>query len=469
MTKASDLNSSYDLVVIGGGPAGLAAAAMAARAGLSTVLFDENPGVGGQIYRAITFSPVKDRAILGEDYWAGADLAAEAQASGALIVNGATVWSLDPARLVGVSIAGQARLIQAGRVIIATGSLERPFPIPGWTLPGVMSAGGAQTALKAQGLVPNGRTVLAGGGPLLWLLAAQILRAGGKIDAILDTMPRRNWLRAVAHLPDFVLSPYFAKGLNLLREVRAKVRVIRTDRLEVVGDDSLREVVFDVGDEERRMPADLLLLHQGVVPNVNLAMAAGLAHAWNDRQICFEPALDEWFTSSVPGIAVAGDGAGIAGGTAAVERGRIAAIAAIRALKPEAPLPDAQVIRQKLQREEMGRPFLDWLNRPADAFRQPEGETIVCRCEEVTAKQVRDTADLGCEGPNQMKSFLRCGMGPCQGRLCGLTVTELIAAQRGTTPVDVGYYRLRPPVKPITLAELASLPIAEAERKAVER
>lgn len=469
MTKASDLNSSYDLVVIGGGPAGLAAAAMAARAGLSTVLFDENPGVGGQIYRAITISPVKDRAILGEDYWAGADLAAEAQASGALIVNGATVWSLDPARLVGVSIAGQARLIQAGRVIIATGSLERPFPIPGWTLPGVMSAGGAQTALKAQGLVPNGRTVLAGGGPLLWLLAAQILRAGGKIDAILDTMPRRNWLRAVAHLPDFVLSPYFAKGLNLLREVRAKVRVIRTDRLEVVGDDSLREVVFDVGDEERRMPADLLLLHQGVVPNVNLAMAAGLAHAWNDRQICFEPALDEWFTSSVPGIAVAGDGAGIAGGTAAVERGRIAAIAAIRALKPEAPLPDAQVIRQKLQREEMGRPFLDWLNRPADAFRQPEGETIVCRCEEVTAKQVRDTADLGCEGPNQMKSFLRCGMGPCQGRLCGLTVTELIAAQRGTTPVDVGYYRLRPPVKPITLAELASLPIAEAERKAVER
>ena len=469
MTKASDLNSSYDLVVIGGGPAGLAAAAMAARAGLSTVLFDENPGVGGQNYRAITFSPVKDRAILGEDYWAGADLAAEAQASGALIVNGATVWSLDPARLVGVSIAGQARLIQAGRVIIATGSLERPFPIPGWTLPGVMSAGGAQTALKAQGLVPNGRTVLAGGGPLLWLLAAQILRAGGKIDAILDTMPRRNWLRAVAHLPDFVLSPYFAKGLKLLREVRAKVRVIRTDRLEAVGDDRLREVVFDVGDEERRMPADLLLLHQGVVPNVNLAMAAGLAHAWNDRQICFELVLDEWFTSSVPGIAVAGDGAGIAGGTAAVERGRIAAIAAIRALKPEAPLPDAQVIRQKLQREEMGRPFLDWLNRPADAFRQPEGETIVCRCEEVTAKQVRDTADLGCEGPNQMKSFLRCGMGPCQGRLCGLTVTELIAAQRGTTPADVGYYRLRPPVKPITLAELASLPIAEAERKAVER
>jgi NADPH-dependent 2,4-dienoyl-CoA reductase/sulfur reductase-like enzyme len=467
--KAADLASAYDLVVIGGGPAGLVAASLAARAGLSTVLFDENPGVGGQIYRAITSTPVKDRAILGGDYWAGEALAAEAQASGASIVNGATVWSLDPQRIVGVSIDGKARMIAARRVIIATGSQERPFPVPGWTLPGVMTAGGAQTMLKAQGLLPDGRTVLAGTGPLLWLLAAQILRAGGRIDAILDTTPRVNWLRALPHLPDFVLSPYFAKGLALLREVRARVPVRKADRVEAVGDGKLGEVVFAFGDNERRIPADLLLLHQGVVPNVNLALAAGVAHAWNERQLCFQPVLDRDFGSSVPGIAVAGDGAGIAGGTAAAERGRIAAIAAVRALEPEATVPDPQTVRQRLRREEMGRVFLDWLNRPADPFRRPEGDTLVCRCEEVTARQVRDMAGMGCEGPNQMKAFLRCGMGPCQGRLCGLTVTELIADERNATPDAVGYYRLRPPVKPITLAELASLPIGEAERKAVER
>ena len=463
--KASDLASSYDLVVIGGGPAGLAAASMAARAGLATVLFDENPGVGGQIYRGITSTPISNRSILGQDYWAGKALAAETKASGASIVNGATVWSLDPALAVGVSIAGQARLIQARRVIIATGSLERPFPIPGWTLPGVMSAGGAQTLLKAHGLVPSGRTVLAGSGPLLWLLAAQLSRAGTKLEAILDTAPRLNWARALMHLPDFVLSPYWSKGLALLREVKAKVPVIRVDRLEAVGDGKLREVVFD----SRRLPADLLLLHHGVVPNVNLAMAAGVVHRWNHRQLCFEPVLDDDFQSSVPGIAVAGDGAGIAGGTAAVERGRIAAIAAVRALKPQATTPDPQSIRQQLQREEMGRAFLDELYRPAEHFRRPEGDTLVCRCEEVTARQVRDTARMGCEGPNQMKAFLRCGMGPCQGRLCGLTVTELIAAERDVRPADVGYYRLRPPAKPITLAELASLPISDSERKAVER
>jgi NADPH-dependent 2,4-dienoyl-CoA reductase/sulfur reductase-like enzyme len=467
--NASDLAESYELVVIGGGPAGLAAATLAAKAGVRTVLFDENPGVGGQIYRGIGSTPVRNRAVLGEDYWAGAALATEAKASGAILVTGATVWSLDRERLVGVSIAGQARLIQAGRVIVATGSMERPFPIPGWTLPGVMTAGAAQTALKAQGLVPTGRTILAGCGPLLWLLAAQLLRAGAKIEAVLDTTPRTNWLRAAIHLPDFVLSPYAAKGLALLREVRARVPAIAAHRVEAHGKDKLGEVVFATGAGERRMKADLLLLHHGVVPNVNLALAAGVGHRWNARQLCFEPAVDADFGTSIPGIAVAGDGAGIAGGTAAAERGRIAALAAVQVLKPGAPGPNVQALRQALARQEMGRAFLDTLYQPAPSFRRPVGETIACRCEEVTAKQIRDTADLGCEGPNQMKAFLRCGMGPCQGRLCGLTVTELIAEQRRSTPAEVGYYRLRPPVKPITLAELASLPKSEAERKAVER
>jgi NADPH-dependent 2,4-dienoyl-CoA reductase/sulfur reductase-like enzyme len=466
--KASDLAPSYDLVIIGG-PPGPPPAALAARAGVQTLLLDENPGVGGQIYRGITATPVRDRAILGDDYWAGGTLASEAKASGAAIVTGATVWSVDPNRLVGVSIAGEARLIQAERVVVATGSLERPFPIPGWTLPGVMTAGAAQTALKAQGMVPTGKTVMAGGGPLLWLLAAQLLRAGGKIEAILDTAPRLNWMRAMMHAPDFLLSPYWAKGLALLREVKAKVPVIRAVSVEAQGKDRLSEVVFGTDAGERRMKIDLLLLHQGVVPNVNLALAAGVAHRWNARQLCFEPEVDADFGTSVPGIAVAGDGAGIAGGTAAAERGRIAALAAVRALKPAATVPNVQMIRQKLAREEMGRAFLDTLYQPAPQFRRPVGDTIVCRCEEVTAQQVRDTADLGCEGPNQMKAFLRCGMGPCQGRLCGLTVTELIAEQRRGTPETVGYYRLRPPVKPITLGELASLPKTDAERRAVER
>ena len=126
-------------------------------------------------------------------------------------------------------------------------------------------------------------------------------------------------------------------------------------------------------------------------------------------------------------------------------------------------------MRTRLARFARGRAFLDAYYKPAVQFRRPARDTLVCRCEEVTAGQILDTVALGCTGPNQMKAFLRCGMGPCQGRECGLTVTELIAQARGVSPQEVGYYRLRPPVKPITLGELASLPKNEAALRSVAR
>ena len=126
-------------------------------------------------------------------------------------------------------------------------------------------------------------------------------------------------------------------------------------------------------------------------------------------------------------------------------------------------------LRAELAKAERGRVFLDTLFRPAPQFRIPSGDTIVCRCEEVTAKDILDAVAIGATGPNQLKAYRRTGMGPCQGRLCGLTVTELMAQARGKTAQEIGYYRLRAPVKPITLAELASVPKSEADVKAVVR
>jgi NADPH-dependent 2,4-dienoyl-CoA reductase/sulfur reductase-like enzyme len=463
---------SYDVVVIGAGPAGLAAAATSGKAGLSTLLLDENVGPGGQVWRAIASTPVIERDCLGADYWAGGDLVQEMSTSGTEIIQRATVWSLDRNLEIGVSVGGASAFIKARRVVVATGALERPFPIPGWTLPGVMTAGAAQTMLKSSALVPDGRTVIAGQGPLLWLLAAQILRLGGRIDGILDTTERRNYLSALPHAFAFLTSPYFAKGLALMREVRAKVPVVSAiSELAAAGDNQLATVSYVAGGRPETMLADLLLLHQGVVPNVNLAMAAGIEHRWDERQLCWSPVLDPNGGSSIDGIAIAGDGAGIGGAEAAVFRGRIAARAAVDALAPAAAakLASMAALRTGLARAERGRVFLDTLFRPLRQFRIPSGDTVVCRCEEVTANDILDSVAIGATGPNQLKAYRRTGMGPCQGRLCGLTVTELMAQARGKSPQEIGYYRLRAPVKPITLAELAAVPKTEADVKAVVR
>jgi octopine oxidase subunit A len=462
----------YDVVVIGAGPAGLAAAAAAAGAGLSTLLLDENAGPGGQVWRAINATPVKTRAVLGAEYWAGGAIIQAARTSGAEIVHRATVWSLDRNLEIGVSISSGSAFVGARRVIIATGAQERPFPIPGWTLPGVMTAGAAQTMLKSSGMVPDRRTIIAGQGPLLWLLAAQILRLGGRIDRVLDTTARSNYLAALPYAFAFMTSSYFMKGLGLMREVRARVPVTSgVSELVADGDDRFAAVRYLAKGKRETVPADLLLLHQGVVPNVNLAMAAGVDHRWDERQLCWLPVLDTDGGSSVEGIAIAGDGAGIGGVQAAIWRGRIAARSAIAALAPEAvaKLEPIATLRAELARAERGRAFLDALCQPPRQFRIPAGDTIVCRCEEVTAQDILDSVAIGATGPNQLKAYRRTGMGPCQGRLCGLTVTELMAEARGKTPQEIGYYRLRAPVKPITLSELASLPKTEAATQAVVR
>src|SRR6185295_7229845 len=157
-----------------------------------------------------------------------------------------------------------------------TGALERPFPIPGWTLPGVMTAGAAQILLKSAGLVTGGRTVLAGCGPLLWLIARQYLDAGGKIEAILETTAGANRARAARHAVSFLFSSYLREGLALMREVKRRVRVISgISSLRAMGEQRAQSVAFRRGadKEEEVMPLETLLLHQGVVPNVNLAMS----------------------------------------------------------------------------------------------------------------------------------------------------------------------------------------------------
>ena len=459
------MSAAFDYLIVGAGPAGLAAAATAAALGIRAAVIDEQPEPGGQIYRGIESVATKRPAhlvVLGPDYAAGLDLVKTFRAGKAEYLPNTSVWQIDGERNVFTREAGRTARIAAKQVLIAAGAMERPVPIPGWTLPGVMTCGAAQTLLKSTGAVPDGRFVLAGSGPLLLLLAAQLVRAGIKPAAIIETRP--NYFPALRHLPGFLKAPgYLQKGMSLLAELRnAGVAIKSGANLRIRGDDRVQEIEYDWHGKTQREAVEMVLLHQGIVPNTNLALSLRCEHVWDDLQRCFRPCLDEWGNSSVAGVQIAGDNGGIVGAQASAFSGQLAALAAACALgKISSQERDrlARPLRARLDAHLRARPFLDALYRPAQKTIAPrEPDTIVCRCEEIRAGEIRHiVTEQQCPGPNQMKSFTRCGMGPCQGRLCGLTVVELIAESRGVPVPEVGYYRIRSPIKPVTVGELAGL------------
>lgn len=447
-----------DFVIIGAGPAGLAAAVQARALGLSVALLDEQKAIGGQIYRNIEEAPADRVAVMGPDYAAGKCLASDFRNSGSRYLGGAVVWNVSPDGTVNFVADGGATEIVGKRVLLASGAMERPFPIVGWTLPGVMGAGAAQILLKGAGALPATPVVLAGCGPLLYLLAWQYLRSGAVIRAVIDTTTMSDHLGAMRHGIGALRGwRDLAKGLNLLAALRrGGVQVFSgATALAAEGKTRVEALSFRHRGKQVRVPASLLLLHQGIVPNTQLSWSLGAPHRWNAEQLCWQPVTDKWGRIGDTPFYVGGDSRAIVGAKASAVQGRLAALAIGQELGVVTDLVSrACPLERQLKRYTHSRSFLDLLYRPKDENRVPNADSvIVCRCEEVTAGQVRGYVGLGCQGPNQTKAFGRCGMGPCQGRFCGLTVTELIAKARGVEPTAVGYYRIRSPIKPVTLGD----------------
>jgi NADPH-dependent 2,4-dienoyl-CoA reductase/sulfur reductase-like enzyme len=466
---------TVDLAIVGAGPAGMAAAVLAAELGLDTLLIDEAEAPGGQIYRAVERAPEGSTkgSPLGADYLAGRTLAAALRGSAAQYRPGTTVWHIDPAGPLGGTLslvaAGTSESVAARRILLATGAIERPVPIPGWTLPGVMTVGAAQIMLKTAGLVPEGRAVLAGQGPLLYLVALQLARAGAPPAAVLETAPHANYHAAARRIAAGIGAAWtgrhlLAKGLASIIGVRRAGIPIRREvrELRALGRGRLEAVAFAGGE----IAADHLLLHEGVIPDTQISLGLQLAHQWDEAQLCWRPIADDWGRTSLANISVAGDGAGIAGAAAAALSGRLAALDAALSLGQidEAERDRRAVpIRAGLARERAIRPFLDALYRPADRVLCPADDAVIaCRCEEVSVGQIRRAVRLGASGPNQVKAFIRCGMGPCQGRMCGPIVSAVIAQARGVPIAEVGTYRPRAPYKPITIGSLAGAEVGPA-------
>jgi len=462
------MNSFRDIVIIGAGPAGLAAAVTAAGYGLDVLVLDEQPSVGGQIYRNIESASGPTLSILGSDYRQGLELVKKFRSSQAEYLGNAIVWRIDANGNVCFSRQGQSREINARHILIATGAMERSVPFAGWTLPGVMGVGAVDANFKSSSMVPEGPVVLAGSGPLLLSTAGHLVGSGVDVAAVLDTTAPRNVLSCLPAVPKALRRPdYLLKGLGMILDLqRSGLRHVRSvTEYEAHGTNRLDHVSFKASGASDTLAAGVLLVHEGIIPRCDLTRQIGLAHLWDPVQRCWYPHTSTFGRTELKGIHVAGDGAFVHGGVAAQLKGSLAALdiaAALKALPNHQRNAAAHRVKQRLYGELAPRPFVDTLYQPRSKLYRLAPDTLVCRCESVTAGDIHQALTEGCRDPNEIKAMTRCGMGQCQGRMCGSTLVEITADYMKLEPDGLKPLSIRPPVRNIALAELAELRLLEA-------
>jgi len=449
-------------VIVGAGPAGIRAAEALARHGVRPVVLDEAASCGGQIYRQ---PPPAFRRSGASLYGTDARRAAA--------VHSAMAWALDrvdyrPGTLVWNAEAGALDVFQGDRtstvpyshLVVATGATDRVLPLPGWTIPGVFALGGAQVALKYQGCAIGTRTVFLGTGPLLYMAAYQYAKAGAGVAAVLDTAPFGSKLAAT---PALLRQPrILAKGIYYLAWLRAHgvalhegVRPVR-----ILGSRRVAGVIWSDGQRERELACDAVGLGYALRSETQLADILGCRFTFDPGQRAFRPEHDAAGRSSVAGVYLAGDGAGILGADAAEWAGERAALALLEDAAVPVDRARAATLERRLARSAV---FAAGLERafplPADWAAGAPDDLVVCRCEEITAGDLRAAVrDAGAHELNRLKALTRVGMGECQGRVCGLAAAEILAHAAGLAPEAVGRFRSQAPVKPLPFTVLGTQP-----------
>ena len=446
------------VVIVGAGPAGMAAAALLAEHGVRPVLVDEAERPGGQVWRQPSAPFVPDKEVL-----LGRAAAAEFTRAHAAFAALADRIDHRPRHLAWTVQDGELFMAEGRRIttlrpdalLLATGATDRLLPVPGWTLPGVFSLGGAQVLLKDQGAAIGQRVVFAGASPLLYLAALQYRAMGVDVAAVLDTTRFADKLRA---LPTLARSApgILAQGLSHMARLRAAgVPMLHgVASLAIEGEARAEAMRFsDAGGAQRRIACDAVALGFGLRPETQLADLAGATLRFDPHFRLWVPATDADGRCK-PGLYAAGDGAAIGGAAAAELGGRLAGWAILSFLGRTVPQAEMQALRRRIARL---RAFQRGLARafawPGAWLRTTREETLLCRCEAVSLGTLRAALaqPLGPREINRAKALTRCGMGRCQARFCGPAMAEAMA-QALDLPLDaVGRLRGQAPVKPLPL------------------
>ena len=455
-----------DLVVLGAGPAGVAAANVASIEGAEVVIIDENSSAGGQIYRAPPNEFQPQNSFKSDEFREGEKQRNILENSNLTALFKHRVWSVSSDLVVSTVGPNGLSSWHARSLIIANGALERIIPFPGWTIPGVIGLAASTILLKSQYVLPGQSTVVAGCGPLLIAVANGIIKSGGKVSAIIDLNSKSDWIKAFPRLlsrPDqlFKGMSWFANIMKAGIKLYGGHAVTNTKQVDNVLRISIAPInsagsILD-SKNQKIVEGDCLAIGHGLFPSTEITRLLKAKHIYDPLKGGWVPLIDDDFRSSIPGVYIAGDATGISGAFSAVQKGRIAGMAAVRDLnvmssqKYKAKIKSELIILKK--NENFGKAAVRLMKFRPELIQTITSETIVCRCEDVFRSEIDEAIESGARDLNQLKAWTRCGMGPCQGRTCSEAIEAILASKVGSREL-AGQWTGRTPLRPVPIEQI---------------